>query len=172
MENALWNYPVPIEGEGVVDVRDYVAFYWDKMDSWFEEDEEVFVHARDPFTRIDCLKSSRHVKVSISDCVVAETSAPVILFETGLPPRYYIPKQDVEMALLRKSEKLTRCAYKGEEHYYSVDINDQITHDLAWFYRYPTSEASDVANHICFPQGKVDIYVDGVLLEKPKTRWD
>ncbi len=149
-----------------------MAFYWNKVDAWYEEDEEVFVHARDPFTRIDCLKSSRNIKVWVSNTLVAETDRPVILFETGLPPRYYIPKQDVLQSFLLTSEKVTRCPYKGEANYYSIKIDDVVIDDLAWFYRYPVKEALDVANHICFPQGKVDLFVDGVLLDKPKTRWD
>lgn len=156
----------------MVDVRDYVAFYWDRVDAWFEEDEEVFVHAKDPYTRVDCLPSSRTVKVVVNGETVAETDDSVMLFETGLPVRYYVPKHDVRQELLRASEKTTRCPYKGEAHYYSLEVGDEVFEDLAWYYRYPTAESAGIANHVCFPQGKVDIYVDGELAEKPNTRWD
>lgn len=155
-----------------MDVRGYVAFYWDKMDAWYEEEEEVFVHARDPYTRVDCLQSSRHVKVVLNGQTVAETHNPVLLFETGQPERFYIPKGDVHQDLLIPSEKVTRCPYKGEARYYSVTAGGELSEDLAWYYRYPTFEASGIANYMCFPQGKVDLYVDGELPEKPKTRWD
>lgn len=169
-ENAAWNYPSPLEGAG--DVRDYVAFYWDKMDAWFEEDEEVFVHPRDPYKRVDCLQSSRRVKVVVNGETLAETDRPVLLLETGLPHRYYIPKKDVRQDVLRPSGKVTRCPYKGEAHYYSIEVGGKVFEDLAWYYRYPTPESARIANHLCFPQGKVDLYADGVLEPKPHSRWD
>ena len=92
-EKAAWRYLQPERA----DLKDYVAFYWDKMDAWFEEDDEVFVHPRDPYHRVDVVNSSRHVKVVVGGEVVAETSRPRLLFETGLPTRYYIPKLDVQL---------------------------------------------------------------------------
>ena len=92
-DNAVWCYPEPLDGS--VDVRDYVAFYWNKMDGWYEEDEEVFIGPKDPYTRVDCLASSRHVRVELNGVSVAETDSPVLLLETGLPHRFYIPSADV-----------------------------------------------------------------------------
>ena len=158
--------------EGVVDVRDYVAFYWDKVDAWFEEDEEVFGHAKDPYKRVDCLQSSRRVTVVVNGETIAETNSPVILLETGLPPRFYLPKQDVQQDALRPSDKVMQSPYKGEARYYSVFAGGEVFPDLAWYYRYPTAEAAKIANRVCFPQGKVDLYVDGELEEKPRTQWD
>ncbi len=169
-ENAVWNYGDPFES--CVDVSDYVAFYWDRMDAWFEEDEEVFVHAKDPYKRIDCLASSRRVSVVVNGETVAETNRPVMMIETGLPHRYYIPKSDVRQELLRPSERIVRSAYKGEARYYSVEVGGQTVADLAWCYRYPGPEAAKVAGLVCFPQGKVDMYVDGELEAKPESRWD
>ena len=91
----------------------YVSFAWGKMDGWYEEEEEVFVHARDPHKRVDVLPSSRHVRVAIDGAVVAETRRPHLLFETTLPTRYYIPREDVRMELLEPTGLQTRCPYKG-----------------------------------------------------------
>src|SRR5438270_5544211 len=77
VEKAAWRYLQPERP----DLKDYIAFYWDKMDAWFEEDDEVFVHPRDPYHRVDVVNSSRHVKVVIGGEVVAETSRPRLLFE-------------------------------------------------------------------------------------------
>jgi uncharacterized protein (DUF427 family) len=169
-EDAVWNYPVPLED--CVDLGDYVAFSWDKMDAWFEEDEEVFVHAKDPYKRMDSMHSSRHVRVEVNGETVAETDSPVLMIETGLPHRYYIPKRDVRLELLRASDKVAKSPYKGEAAYFSVEVGGETVEDLAWYYKYPLAEAAKVANYVCFPQGKVDMYVDGELEKKPKSRWD
>jgi uncharacterized protein (DUF427 family) len=166
----MWNYSEPLEG--CVDVSAYVAFYWNKVDTWLEEEDEVFVHAKDPYRRIDCLHSARHVVVVVDGVTLADTERPVMLVETGLPARYYIPKNDVPQELLRESEKSDRNPYKGEAHYYSVQVGDELVENLAWSYRYPLAEASKIAGYLCFPQGKVELYVDGELQEKPRTRWD
>ena len=155
-----------------MDTRDYVSFYWQKMDAWFEEGEEVFGHAKDPYKRVDCFRSSRHVRVVLNGETIAETERPVMLLETGLPHRFYIPETDVRREALRPSELVTRCPYKGEARYYTVSVGGELFDDLAWYYRYPTPEAAKVANHVCFPQGKVEVYVDGELEPKPRSRWD
>ena len=169
-EDAAYTYREPVETAEFL--RGYVVLDWSKMDAWFEEKEEVFVHARDPFKRIDTIKTDRHVTVTVSGRTVAETDESVMLLEPGHPIRYYLPKADVRMELLRPSETVSRCAYKGEAHYYSVQVGDELVENLAWSYRYPLAEASKIAGYICFPQGKVELYVDGELQEKPKTRWD
>ena len=155
-----------------MDVQEYVAFYWNQMDGWFEEEEEVFGHPKDPYVRVDCLQSSRHVTVVVNGETMASTDAPVLMVETGLPPRYYIPKRDVRQDILRPNEKVVRSPYKGEANYFSVVAGGELIEDLAWYYRYPTPEASKIANYVCFPQGKVDLFVDGELEEKPRSRWD
>ena len=119
-ENAVWGYPEPFDE--VAAIKDYVAFYWDRVDAWFEEDDEIFVHARDPYKRVDVVNSSRPVKVTVGGVTVAETRRARFLFETRLPTRYYIPPEDVRMDLLVPSEKVTSCPYKGTARYYSVRI--------------------------------------------------
>ena len=127
-ENAVWSYPEPIDS--APPIAGYLAFYWRKMDHWYEEDEEVFVHPRDPYHRVDVLESSRHIKVSVGGEVVAETQHPIILFETGLPPRYYMPPEDVRREALLESEKTTQCPYKGVASYWSVEAGGERVEDL------------------------------------------
>ena len=167
--DALWGYPDPYSD--APDIKDYVAFYWDKLDHWFEEGEEVYVHARDPYKRVDTMLSSRHVQVVINGETVADTHAPTLLFETSLPVRYYIPKTDIRMDLLTPTDRVTRCPYKGASNYYSVTVGDEEAENIAWYYTYPTSESGKIAGLVSFFNERADIYVDGELLERPKTKW-
>ena len=153
-------------------MREYVAFYWNKVDAWYEEDTQVFVGPKDPYTRVDCIESSRSVSVVINGVTIAQTDRPIMLVETGLPHRYYIPSKDVRMDLLQPSERVVGSAYKGEARYFHAQAGDGLIENVAWTYRYPTSEAARIAGYVCFPQGKVDMYVDGELEPKPRTRWD
>ena len=166
----MWNYNDPFEG--CIDVSTLVGFYWNKVDAWFEEDDEVFFNPKDPYKRVDYMHSSRNVRVEVNGETIAETNRPVLVIETGLPHRYYIPKQDVRQELLQPSEKMMGSPYKGQANYYSVTVGEEIVEDLAWYYRYPFPEAAKIANHLCFPQGKVDMFVNGELQEKPRSRWD
>jgi uncharacterized protein (DUF427 family) len=168
-ENAVWGYREPIDP--APPLEGHVAFYWDAMDAWFEEDEEVFVHPRDPYHRVDVLESSRHVKVSLNGEVVAETDRPQILFETGLPPRYYIPPEDVREAVLVESEKSTQCPYKGTASYHSVEVGGETVEDLVWHYPEPIAAVEGIRDHLCFYNEKVDLEVDGEVQERAVTRW-
>ncbi len=152
-------------------LEDYISFEWNKMDSWFEEDEEVFVYARDPYKRVDVLRSSRHIKVVVDGTTIAETKRPSLLFETGLPTRYYMPQQDARMDFLEHSDTVTRCPYKGEAHLYSIKLADKHYENIAWTYRYPTLECSKIQGLVCFLNEKLDIYEDDELLPRPKTPW-
>jgi uncharacterized protein (DUF427 family) len=167
-EKAAWRYLEPERA----DLKEYVAFYWDKMDAWFEEDDEVFVHPRDPYHRVDVLNSSRHVKIVVGDEVVAESTRPRLLFETGLPTRYYIPKIDVRLDLLKPSSTTTRCPYKGKAAYWSVTVNGKEFTDIVWGYPAPIPECPKIENLLCFYDEKVDaVYVDGELQTRPVTPW-
>jgi uncharacterized protein (DUF427 family) len=174
MPSAAWTYGEPsnsaegFESDDAPDLRGYVAFGWNKLDSWFEEDTEVFFHARDPYKRVDCLPSSRHVRVSIDGVTVADTQRPVLLFETGLITRYYIPKLDVRQDLLRKSSSVTHCPYKGSAAYYAVEVNGQTYDNYAWWYPTTTPECTPIAGgYISFYDEKVDVEIDGVLQKRP-----
>ncbi len=167
--NAAFTFRNP-SGNGPK-LEEHVAFEWDNMDAWFEEDEEVFVYARDPYKRVDVLQSSRHIKVVVDGIAVADTKRPWLLFETGLPTRYYMPKHDVRMDLLERSDTVTSCPYKGDAHLYSVKIGHKLHEDLAWSYRYPTPTCAKIQGLVCFLNEKVNIYEDDKVLPRPKTPW-
>src|SRR5919197_1404692 len=150
-------------------LRDAVRLEWDAMDAWVEEDEEVVTHPRDPYTRVDILASSRHVRVDVGGTTVAESASPRLLFETGLPVRYYVPKPHVRLDLLIPSDTVSHCPYKGRAEYWSVNAADGVHADLAWSYRTPLPESQKVVGLICFYNEKIDIHVDGVLQERPST---
>jgi uncharacterized protein (DUF427 family) len=152
-------------------LRDTVRIDWPSMDEWLEEDELVYVHARDPYKRVDILASSRHIRVELDGVVLAESRSPRILYETSLPARYYLPLTDLKHDLLRPSETVTHCPYKGAASYWSVQVGDVTHPDLVWCYRSPVAESQKIAGLACFFNERVDIFVDGVLQERPRTEW-
>jgi uncharacterized protein (DUF427 family) len=156
----------------IAELRDLVRLDWHAMDAWFEEDEEVFTHPRDPYTRVDILASSRHVRVEVAGVTVAESASPRLLFETGLPVRYYLPKPHVRLDLLVPTATVSHCPYKGQAEWWSVRTPDGDVHeDLAWSYRMPLPESQKVAGLIAFYDEKVDVTVDGVRQERPVTKF-
>jgi uncharacterized protein (DUF427 family) len=157
--DAALAYP----GSPIEELRDHVRLEWEAMDAWFEEDEEVYVHPRDPYTRVDVLPSSRHVRVEVDGVTVADSTHARILFETGLPPRHYLPKTDVRLDLLTPTDTVTRCPYKGTAEYWTVNGRP----DLAWSYRTPLEESRRITGLIAFYDEKVDVYIDGVLRDRP-----
>jgi uncharacterized protein (DUF427 family) len=155
--------------DGPIDeLADTVAFKFSAFD-WFEEDEQIYVHPRDPYTRIDILQSSRHVEVFMEGTKVADTHQPRLLFETGLPTRYYIPATDVRMDLLNHSELTTECPYKGTAHYYNATIEGRTIDNHIWWYPAPVAESQKITGYLAFYNEKVDIVVDGVKQERPRT---
>jgi uncharacterized protein (DUF427 family) len=152
-------------------LRDTVRLDWNAMDEWLEEDEPVYTHPRDPYTRVDILASSRHVRIEVDGVVVAESHQPRILFETHLPPRYYLPITDVRMELLRPSTTETHCPYKGMATYWTLDTGHGVHPDAVWIYRSPFAESQKIAGLACFYNEKVDLYLDGVLQERPRTHF-
>lgn len=169
-EDSAWTYGEPVTGAEFL--QGYIAFDWKKMDAWFEEKEEVFVHARDPFKRIDTVKTDRKVSVVVGGETVAETTESVMLLEPGHPVRYYLPMADVRQEVLRPSETVSTCAYKGAANYFTIEVNGKQHEDMAWVYRYPTPESSKVTAMLCFFNERVDdIIVDGEPLPKPETAW-
>jgi len=171
-ENAVWAYQTPFDEMSAINLQDYCAFYWDRVDHWFEEDEEIFVHPRDPYKRIDTVPSSRAVEVIIGGETFAETTRAHFLFETGLPTRYYIPAEDVRMDLLSPSDTQSRCPYKGIASYWNAGIGGQTYEDIVWSYPDPVPECPKIRDLLCFFNEQVDaILVDGVEVEKPVTKW-
>ena len=171
VENAAWRYLDP--PAGCPEIANLIAFHWKLMDAWFEEDDEVFVHARDPYHRIDVLDSSREVRVVVGGQTVAVTRRARFLFETGLPVRYYIPKEDVRTDLLQPSRTKTACAYKGPtSRYWQATTADGTICDIAWCYEAPAQEVARIAGMVAFFNERVDaIYVDGKEMPRTQTMW-
>jgi uncharacterized protein (DUF427 family) len=169
-ENAAWSYPQPLPE--APQIQGYLAFYWDKMDAWYEEEEQVFAHARDPYKRADILPSARHVRIVLGGVTIADTWRPQLLIETGLPIRYYIPQEDIRMELLEPTETTTRCPYKGQATYWSVRVGEVVFKDIVWSYQEPLPACMPIAHLLSFFNERVDaIYVDDELLPVPKTPW-
>ncbi len=156
-----WEQPPPTAAQ----ITGLIAFDWDSMDGVFEEDEEVFVHPRDPYTRIDVLRSSRRVRVRVDGTVVADSTRARMLCESGLPVRWYLPREDVRADLLEPSYTTTRCPYKGIAHYWSIRLGKRFEKDLAWTYPEPMHDAEAVRGMLCFPGERVDVEVEDAEVE-------
>lgn len=157
--NAAWAYPDPVPTASWL--RDYVAFYWDPMDAWFDEDEKVQGHLRDPYHRVDVREATRHVKVMADGRVIAETGHPRVLSETGLPNRFYIPPRDVRRELLELSDTHTICPYKGTASYWTARVGDRVVADAGWFYPEPLTDAANIRDYVSFLADGVTVEVDG-----------
>ena len=155
----------------IAEIRDTVRLEWNAMDDWLEEDEPVYVHPRDPYTRVDILASSRHVRVVVDGETVADSRQPRILFETGLPPRFYFPLTDLRLDVLTPSQTQTHCPYKGTATYWHLDVDSHHYEDFVWIYRTPLPESQKIAGMAAFYNEKVDLYVDGVLQERTQTKF-
>jgi uncharacterized protein (DUF427 family) len=158
---------LPARGFDDHDLDGYVAIPWDALDHWYEEDEEVFVHARDPFVRVDAIQSSRHVRVERDGHLLAESDSPILVYETGLPTRYYLPESDVESSLLADSDHRSGCPYKGFASYRDVVIDNRRHPSLFWSYEAPFDEVSSVKGYLAPYGERVDLIVDGELQDRP-----
>jgi uncharacterized protein (DUF427 family) len=153
-------------------LRHTVRFDWSALDAWFEEDEQVFVHPRNPYVRVDALRSTRLVRVELDGAVLADSSSPIMVFETGLPTRYYFNRTQVNFNHLVATDTVTACPYKGTTSgYWSVRAGGTTYPDLAWAYDFPTPDVAPIAGLISFYNERVDTFVDGRLLERPKTHF-
>ena len=147
--------------EGLVHVQ-----FW-ALDQWLEEEEEVIGHPRDQYHRLDVRETSRHVRVSVDGEMVAESTRTKVLFECGLPPRWYFPEEDVRTELLEPTDSSSICAYKGIASYWSAAGEE----DVVWTYRDPELDAQPVKDMLAFYNERVDVEVDGELEERPQTQW-
>jgi uncharacterized protein (DUF427 family) len=153
-------------------LRETVRFDWAALDAWFEEDEEVFVHPRNPYVRVDAVRSTRHVRVELDGVVLADSSSPVLVFETGLPTRYYLNRTEIRFERLIRTDTTTRCPYKGTTTgYWSVHTSEATYPDLAWSYDFPTRELTPIAGLVAFYNEKVDLSIDGRRLDRPQTHF-
>ncbi|HJQ43094.1 MAG TPA: DUF427 domain-containing protein [Jatrophihabitantaceae bacterium] len=151
-------------------VDGYARLDWAALDAWFEEDEQVFVHPRDPFSRVDVVRSRRSVRVELDGTMLADSDATVFLFETGLPTRYYFDRTEVRFEHLRHTDTQTQCPYKGiTSDYWSAVLGDTVHEDIAWSYNFTTAVCLPIAGLVAFFNERVDVFVDGELLERPIT---
>jgi uncharacterized protein (DUF427 family) len=155
-ENAVWAYPEPNPESAWL--RGYAGLYWDAMDEWYDEDERVEGHLRDPYHRVDVRRSSRPVRVRLGDVVLADSRRPLLLSETGLPNRFYLPADDVRADLLEPSDTHTVCAYKGTASYWSVSTAGDKLADAVWSYPQAAGDAAAVRGYLCF--GHDDLVIE------------
>jgi len=149
-ENAVWAYEDPLPAAAWL--RGLASVYPERVDAWFDEDEEISGHLRDPYHRVDARRSSRRIEVRVNGDVVARSERPVVVFETGLPLRFYLPREDVR-ADLRPSETTSVCPYKGLATYWSLDGID----DAAWSFEDPLESVLKARGNVCFDAEKVEV---------------
>ncbi len=153
-----------VYGAGSGPVAEMVRFDWEALD-WYEEDEQVFVHPRNPYTRVDALRSSRHVQIELAGRLLAESRSPVLVFETGLPTRYYLDRSALDLSALRRTDTRTACPYKGEtSDYWTAEVPGRVEVDVAWSYRQPFAALAPIAGLVAFYNDRVDLIVDGTPL--------
>lgn len=151
-------------------IRQRVRFDWESLDAWFEEDDQVYVHPRNPYARVDAVRSSRSLRVELDGVVLADAKSSVIVFETGLPPRYYVDRTALRPEHLEPSDTVTSCPYKGTTSaYWSVRLDGVVHADLAWSYAFPTRQLLPIAGLVAFYNEKVDLFLDGRPLERAQT---
>lgn len=167
-EDAAWTYADP--PEHLAALKERVTFSWELLD-WYEEGEQVFVHARNPHKRVDTIASIRHVQVMFGGEVIADTQRPHLLFETWLPTRYYIPQEDIRMEYLYETEHVSMCPYKGTARYWTLRVGDQMLENGAWSYPNPILENPKIKDLVAFYNEYIDIYVDGQLMPRPWSPW-
>jgi uncharacterized protein (DUF427 family) len=150
------------------DLAGHVVLDHRGFDAWYEEDEPIIGHPRDPFHRIDTRRSSRHVRIELDGELLAESSRATLLFETRLPTRFYLPREDV-LADLRPSARHTHCPYKGQASYWSLEVAGRAQQDLAWSYEDPLPEVGPVTGLVAFYDERVDVVLDGERRARPRT---
>lgn len=158
-DNALWSYLDPLPDAGWL--SGHVALYWASMDAWFDEDEEVHGHLRDPYHRVDVRATNVKVRIVVEGDIVAATGRSKLLSETGLQNRFYVPPEDVRTELLEPSAKHTVCPYKGTASYRTLRVGNRRISDAAWFYPEPLENALKIRNHLCFLAEGIEIEIDG-----------
>ena len=156
-ENAIWSYPEPNQEASWL--QGYAGFYWEAMDEWYDEDERVEGHLRDPYHRVDVRRSSRPVRVRLGDVVLAETTRPLLLSETGLPNRFYLPAEDVRSDLLEPSDTHTHCQYKGTASYWSVTADGRKLADAVWSYPQAEGDSAAVSGYLSFRHDELTVEV-------------
>jgi uncharacterized protein (DUF427 family) len=148
------------------DLAGYVVLDFTAFDEWYEEDEPVIGHPRDPYHRVDIRQTSRPVRIEIDGDVVADTTRARLLFETQISTRFYIPREDITVELY-PSERQTYCPYKGQASYWSLDAGGRRRPDIAWSYEQPLPDVPQIKGLISFWDERVDVVLDGVRRARP-----
>ena len=168
LKDAVWSYREPFPETR--SIQGWLAFYWNALEHWYEEDDEVFVHPRNPYVRIDVRQTSRPVRVLAGGATVAESTRARLLFETGHPTRFYLPPEDVRTDLLRPSQTTSGCPYKGFARYWSLELEGASWPDLVWSYPTPFDEVRRVADYLCFYEERCDaVELDGERRARPSA---
>jgi uncharacterized protein (DUF427 family) len=167
-EGAAWAHEDPTGP--LAALADHVTFSWRQLE-WYEEDERVVMHARDPYKRVDTLHSSRHVQVYVEGELLADSVRPLLLFETSLPTRYYLPYEDFRTEVLEASDFVSTCPYKGQARYWSFRAGGTFVPDLVWSYPSPIPENPKIKDLLSFYNERVDLVIDGQPQERPITPW-
>jgi len=157
--DAVWSYESP--NDDAAWLRGYAAVHWHSVDAWFDEDEAVEGHLRDPYHRVDVRRTSRRVRILVGDTVVADSDTSLLLSETGLPNRFYVPQGAVRPGISTSSTTTTVCPYKGTASYRSLALPDRTLTDAGWMYAAPFDQVKPVAEHVCFAHDGLTVEVDG-----------
>jgi uncharacterized protein (DUF427 family) len=158
IEDAFWEYPEP--AAGAIDLTGLLSPYLDRWGRWLEEDEELIGHPRDPFHRVDVLRSSRPVTVRVGATVLAKSTRALAVNETGFPTRWYLPVDDVEPGVLTPASDSTVCPYKGTASYWDVQAGASAFPAAVWAYEHPRAEVGSLQGHVSFLAEGIDVDVD------------
>lgn len=149
-----------VPGEPVPEAPGFVRVPWDAAEQWFEEDERVLLHPRNPYHRIDCLKTHRRLRVAVQDTILVDTTDTLVLYETSLPPRLYVHPRHVLAYALVPSESVTFCPYKGTATYWSYAVGDEHVPDVAFSYQEPLPESTAIRGLLGFEETRVTVETD------------
>jgi uncharacterized protein (DUF427 family) len=130
------------------------------MDAFYEEDERIVGHAADAYHRIDIRRTSRHLVVKLDNRVIADTTRPIVLFESGFAPRWYVPREDIDETALTQAQGQTFCPYKGLANYYDIGNRKK----AAWSYLEAWPEVARVSNLVSFEPDEIDVFLDNKKL--------
>lgn len=152
-------------------LKDLVRVQFEAIDQWLQEDEPCYIHPKDPYKRVEIVPSTRTIRIGVDGHTIAESDNVMMLFETLLPTRFYLPKTSVNWQYLEGSVTTSGCPYKGQANYYDVVVKGIVRKDLVWWYKFPTAESMAIVGRVCFYNEKVDVWIDGLLQERPKSKF-
>jgi uncharacterized protein (DUF427 family) len=142
------------------DTPGYVTVAWDAVDAWFEESEEVHGHPRNPYHRVDILRSERRLRVDVGPTTLVDTNETVVVYETALEPKLYVDRRHVRLDALEKSTTQTYCPYKGTASYWSARVDGDTVADVAWSYEDPLPESTPLRGLLSFEPSRVTLRHD------------